>query len=137
MYPNDFRIFKYDYSMSRDKKVMIDDHDYEVSGNRLRKLRESLVMTLEAVASVAGTSRAMVHDWETGDKKIPSGKAILIADHFHVTLDYLFCRSNQMIEVEAQGYPFNQLSETGQSLLIEYLDLFFRTARTRSDHETG
>ncbi len=74
LYPDEFQIFKYDYSMSRDKKVMIDDHDYEVSGNRLRKLRESLGLTLEEVASVAGTSRAMVHDWETGDKKIPSEK---------------------------------------------------------------
>ena len=56
---------------------------------KLRDLREDADMTQKQVADLIGMSVNHYGKYERGETDIPLEKAIILAKHYHVSLDYL------------------------------------------------
>ena len=62
---------------------------------RLRDLREDRDMTQAQVASLLGIDQRVYSNYETGKREIPLRHLIVLADYYHVTLDYLLGRDTK------------------------------------------
>lgn len=62
---------------------------------RLRDLREDLDMTQAQVASLLGIDQRVYSNYETGKREIPLRHLIVLADYYHVTVDYLLGRDTK------------------------------------------
>ena len=58
-------------------------------GARIKELREKKKMTQQELADYAGTTRATVSKWETGDSEPGATQLRLIAEALGVSVDYL------------------------------------------------
>ena len=56
---------------------------------RLRDLREDRDMTQAQVASLLGIDQRVYSNYETGKRENPLRHLIVLADYYHVTVDYL------------------------------------------------
>jgi transcriptional regulator with XRE-family HTH domain len=61
---------------------------------RLRDLKEDSDMTQKQVAEIIGVSINHYGKYERGETDIPFEKAIILADFYNVSLDYLAGRTN-------------------------------------------
>ena len=59
---------------------------------RLRYLREDNELTQEAVGRVLGTTQQQYYKYEKGIQEIPAHHLLVLADYYHVTVDYLLGR---------------------------------------------
>ena len=62
---------------------------------RLRDLREDRDMTQAQVASLLGIDQRVYSNYETGKREIPMRHLIVLADYYHVTVDYLLGRDTK------------------------------------------
>ncbi len=62
--------------------------------SHISEIRDTYQLTQQELADKIHTSRDCVSYWETGKRLIPMDKAILIADTFNVTVDYVLGRSD-------------------------------------------
>ena len=62
--------------------------------SHISEIRDTYQLTQQELADKIHTSRDCVSYWETGKRLIPMDKAILIADTFNVTIDYVLGRSD-------------------------------------------
>ena len=62
---------------------------------RLRDLREDRDMTKAQVASLLGIDQRVYSNYETGKREIPLRHLIVLADYYHVTVDYLLGRDTK------------------------------------------
>ena len=62
---------------------------------RLRDLREDRDMTPAQVASLLGIDQRVYSNYETGKREIPLRHLIVLADYYHVTVDYLLGRDTK------------------------------------------
>ena len=62
---------------------------------RLRDLREDRDMTQAQVASLLGIDQRVYSHYETGKREIPLRHLIVLADYYHVTVDYLLGRDTK------------------------------------------
>ena len=62
---------------------------------RLRALREDRDMTQAQVASLLGIDQRVYSNYETGKREIPLRHLIVLADYYHVTVDYLLGRDTK------------------------------------------
>lgn len=62
---------------------------------RLRDLREDNDLTQAQVARIIGTSQQHYGKYESGKIVIPFDRAILLAEFYDVSLDYLAGRTNK------------------------------------------
>lgn len=62
---------------------------------RLRDLREDRDMTQAQVASLLGIDQRVYSNYETGKRGIPLRHLIVLADYYHVTVDYLLGRDTK------------------------------------------
>ena len=62
---------------------------------RLRELREDRDMTQAQVASLLGIDQRVYSNYETGKREIPLRHLIVLADYYHVTVDYLLGRDTK------------------------------------------
>lgn len=62
---------------------------------RLRGLREDRDMTQAQVASLLGIDQRVYSNYETGKREIPLRHLIVLADYYHVTVDYLLGRDTK------------------------------------------
>ena len=62
---------------------------------RLRDLREDRDMTQAQVASLLGIDQRVYSNYETGKREIPLRHLIVLADYYHVTLDFLLGRDTK------------------------------------------
>ncbi len=60
---------------------------------RLKDVREDHDLTQEAVGKLLGTTQQQYYKYEKGIQEIPVHHLITLADHYHVTTDYLLGRS--------------------------------------------
>ncbi|MCL6559473.1 MAG: helix-turn-helix domain-containing protein [Firmicutes bacterium] len=65
-----------------------------ISGDRLRELRQSRNLSLKDVADALGTSKSTIGNIERGTKPASLEMVIKLADFFDVSLDYLVGRSD-------------------------------------------
>lgn len=61
---------------------------------RLRDLREDKDKTLKDIAEILKTSYQYYQKYEKGKKDLPLERAIILADYYNVSLDYLAGRTN-------------------------------------------
>lgn len=59
---------------------------------RLRDLREDNELTQEAVGHLLGTTQQQYYKYEKGIQEIPAHHLLVLADYYHVTVDYLLGR---------------------------------------------
>ena len=57
--------------------------------NRLRSLRQSNGLTQKAVGEIIGVKTQVINDMEHGRCKTSIDRAIALAEHFKVSVDYL------------------------------------------------
>ena len=62
---------------------------------RLRDLREDRDMTQAQVASLLEIDQRVYSNYETGKREIPLRHLIVLADYYHVTVDYLLGRDTK------------------------------------------
>lgn len=61
---------------------------------RIRDLREDSDNKQETIAKLLGITQPQYHLYESGKREIPLHMAIMLADYYNVTLDYLVGRTN-------------------------------------------
>ena len=62
---------------------------------RIRNLREDRDITQAEIANILHMQREVYRRYETGQREIPLNIAILIADIYNVSLDYITGRTNK------------------------------------------
>ena len=63
--------------------------------NRLRDLREDADLTQTHIAQMLLCDQSLYFKYERGERELPLGLAIKLADFYHVSLDYLVGRSDK------------------------------------------
>ena len=67
----------------------------EQIGKRLRGLREGIRLTQVQMAQILGVQQSRINRFETG-QSTPSPEVFLkYADYFDVSMDYLYCRTDE------------------------------------------
>lgn len=61
---------------------------------RIRDLREDSDLSQREFAELLGMHRTTYVRYETGEREIPTNVLILIADYYHVSLDYITGRTD-------------------------------------------
>ena len=70
---------------------------------RLKDLRLNKGLKLEELAEQTGISKSALGSYEKDDyKEINHGNLILLADFYGVSLDYLFCRTENRAEINTR-----------------------------------
>ena len=65
------------------------------TGDRLRKLRESLGVSQAKLGALAGMTQSTINRYETGYSAAPLKTLLWYADYFDVSMDYLCCRTDK------------------------------------------
>ena len=79
---------------------------------RLKDLRLNKGLKLEELAEQTGISKSALGSYEKDDyKEINHGNLILLADFYGVSLDYLFCRTENRAEINT---PLRESSAPGR-----------------------
>ncbi|MCD8366548.1 MAG: helix-turn-helix domain-containing protein [Clostridiales bacterium] len=63
-------------------------------GNRLRALRKGIRLTQVKMAEIVGVQQSRINRYETGQSTPPPEVFIKYADYFNVSMDYLYCRTD-------------------------------------------
>lgn len=66
----------------------------EIIGQRLRALREGIKLSQKKMADMIGTSQVSVNRYENNTGFPPLPALLWYAEHFDVSLDYIFGRTN-------------------------------------------
>lgn len=78
---------------------------------RIKSLRLKKELTQKDLSDKLGLTPKMVSFYELGDRVPPPDILEKLADIFHVTVDYLMCRSDKTICSDC-GYSYNPLDDT-------------------------
>ena len=62
---------------------------------RLRDLRQDADKTQREIAAILGIDQRVYSTYETGKRDLPLRYLVLLADHYHVSADYLLGRSDR------------------------------------------
>ena len=62
--------------------------------NNLRKLRKERKLTQIALQMETGIDQALLSKFETGERVPPTETLIVLADYYHVSIDYILCRTD-------------------------------------------
>ena len=63
--------------------------------NNLKHLRKSKGLTQISVQMQTGIEQALLSKYETGERIPPTETLVILADFYHVSLDYLLCRTEK------------------------------------------
>lgn len=63
---------------------------------RIRDLREDNDQKQQTIAKLLGITQPQYHLYESGKREIPLHMAIMLADYYGVTLDYLAGRTDEL-----------------------------------------
>ena len=66
----------------------------EQIGKRLRALREGVRLTQVNMAEILGVQQSRINRFETGRSTPPPEVFVKYADYFDVSMDYLYCRTD-------------------------------------------
>lgn len=101
---------------------------------RLRDLKEDKDLKQSIIAKLINSSENQYGRYERGENDIPLEKALILANYYNVSLDYIAGRTNdkrgltrsEMSDVETDFIKkFRSLSENGKGKIIERLDIIF------------
>ncbi len=63
-------------------------------GTRLKALRQSTGLSQTALAKIADSNQSSINRYEMDQSETPYRILLWYADHFDVSLDYIFCRTD-------------------------------------------
>ena len=66
----------------------------KIVGQRLRALRESVKMSQAKIGALFGCKQSSINRYESGEASAPYEVLLLYADHFDVSMDYIFGRTD-------------------------------------------
>ena len=66
----------------------------DTPGMRIQDLRMRKNITQAELGEAISVSRDVIAKWENGDREIKASNLVAIADYFHVSIDYLLCRTD-------------------------------------------
>lgn len=102
---------------------------------RLRDLKEDNDLKQNYLAKLIGTSENTYGRYERGEKEIPLDKALILAEHYNVSLDYIAGRTNDkkglsksnMSDKETEIIKkFRSLSERRKGEVIGTINLLYK-----------
>ena len=67
----------------------------EITGRRLRSLRESLGVSQNDIAKLVGVGQPTINRYEAGAMEPPLERMVWFADYYDVSLDYLTGRTDE------------------------------------------
>ena len=83
---------------------------------RLWELRKDKGLNLEELSELTGISKSALGSYEKEDyKEINHGNLILLADFYGVSLDYLFCRTENRAEINT---PLRELHLSDKMVVL-------------------
>ena len=94
---------------------------------RLKDLKEDADLTQKQVSEIIGVSVNHYGKYERGETDIPFEKAIILADHYDVSLDYIAGRTNFKFGIQCPT-----LSKDEISLIEKYRRL---SERSKGKHD--
>lgn len=114
--------------------------------NRIVNIREEHELTQQELANIIGGSRVNISNWEN-EKELPNIQRInKIADHFNVSLDYLFFLNNNKnyqsnnhgkIDKSLAGQRLKTFRKNNNLTIRKLADELHTTSSTISAYETG
>lgn len=99
---------------------------------RLRDLKEDKDLKQSIIAKLINSSENQYGRYERGENDIPLEKALILANYYNVSLDYIAGRTNdkrgltrsELSDVETDFIKkFRSLSESGKGKIIERLEI--------------
>ena len=66
----------------------------KIVGQRLRALRESVKMSQAKIGALFGCKQSSINRYESGEASAPYEVLLQYADHFDVSMDYIFGRTD-------------------------------------------
>lgn len=100
---------------------------------RLRDLKEDMDLKQSNVAKIIGVSENQYGRYERGDNDIPLEKALVLADFYNVSIDYIAGRTNDKKGFNKSDLPpsevdllkkFRNLSEKQRGIIIGRIEAF-------------
>lgn len=114
--------------------------------SKIADIRQDNELTQQELANIIGGNRVSISNWEN-EKEIPNiNKANAIANHFNVSLDYLFNLSKEKnypnnkkcnIDKNLVGKRLKELRESNNLTLNKLADILNTTASTIFSYEQG
>lgn len=102
--------------------------------NRIKDLREDADKSQKQIAEIIGTSQSYYAQYENDKRPIPFDRAIMLADYYSVSLDYIAGRTNDKKGFNKSDLPkpefdlikkFRSLSPERQSRILERVDMLY------------
>ena len=91
-------------------------------GQRMKTLREAHRLSQAEIAKLCGSNQATIVKMETG-KTAPSVKVLVwLADYFHVSMDYLCCRTDQP---QGKLYDYQPPVQTSGEEMKRFIEMCF------------
>ena len=92
-------------------------------GTRMRTLRESIKLSQVKLAAQHGKlTQSAINRYETGKSEIPNEVILWYADYFDVSLDYIYCRTD---EPQGKLYKFQPKLTFDDKELEGFLEMCF------------
>lgn len=63
--------------------------------NNLKKLRKARKLTQVSVQMQTGIEQALLSKFENGERIPPTETLVTLADFYHVSIDYILCRTDK------------------------------------------
>ena len=93
----------------------------EIVSNRLRHLRKTLNYSQIKMANILGVTQSSLHRYETDASEPPQKVLLWYADHFDVSMDYIFGRCD---EPQGKLYEFKPKLEDDEQMR-EFVEMCF------------
>ena len=92
-------------------------------GGRIRHLRESMKLSQTKIDLENGTiTQSAINRYESGKSEIPNEILLWYADFFDVSLDYIFCRTD---EPQGKLYKYQPKIPLDDKKMEEFLEMCF------------
>lgn len=91
----------------------------------MRSLRESMKLSQTRIALENGTiTQSAINRYESGKSEIPNEILLWYADFFDVSLDYIFCRTD---EPQGKLYKFEPKLPFNDKELAQFIEMCFES----------
>lgn len=115
--------------------------------NRIKELRKLNNMNQEDLASLLNIQRSGISKYETGKVPLTGDTLSKLSEIFHVTIDYLLCKSDHSTPFESKGRPESEvnsgremnilkLQELAEGLTLENLEILVKIAKSLNSEHT-
>lgn len=92
--------------------------------NRLKELRENRGLNMKQAAAALGYKYMTYVNYEKGERELYSEQLIKIADFYDVSIDYILCRDEKVVQFKAPFVQkYEKLDETSKKVVDSVIDI--------------